>query len=148
MTDGPFFAELAKIASLKSQLTKCPAEVYQARLLLAEALDRLRDAKEACAEYEAEQMALIRAERKETGTVLHGAPKEVLRYPNDAARAEALTHALATAPAYAVLKKTLRATESEKTAAEFGLKRFEDQMRAVQYVAELTCAEVRLLVAR
>jgi hypothetical protein len=144
----PYFPELVKINAFKTQLLKLPDDLYHARLELADLTDQWRAAKDEVAELEAECKALIRAETVDelseiTGKVVSRKPK----YPNDQARDAALDRALPESGGYQSAKKFLRGRETDKTRAEFQVKRLEEQHRSVAYVADLTCAEVSLLVA-
>jgi hypothetical protein len=141
----PYFPELVKINAFKTQLLKLPDDLYHARLELADLTDQWRAAKDEVAELEAECFALIRAE-----TVDEAAGDKVVRkpkYPNDEVRHAAQVRALRESGGYQSAKKFLRGRETDKTRAEFQVKRLEDMHRSVSFIADLTCAEVSLLVA-
>lgn len=143
----PYFPELVKINAFKTQLLKLPDDLYHARLELADLTDQWRAAKDQVAELEAECRALIRAETIESFDSPTPSAVRKPKYPNDEARDAALVRALRESGGYQSAKKFLRGRETDKTRAEFQVKRLEEQHRSVAYVADLTCAEVSLLVA-
>lgn len=144
---------LSKIVSLKAHVLRIPQELHIARLALAETIEAAKAAREVLAEYEAETLALVRAEREDDGKVI-GLPGQSLvatqtrpKYPNDETRKAAVTLILTTSPEYAVRKKAASTADRARTTADMRVKQLEDQQRALAYVADLTVAEVRLLTA-
>lgn len=128
---------LEQIASLKLRLRTLPDELHVVRGEAARLGNLAKDDKAALAEREGEVAAMTRAEllaeakgKKPTEAALTAAAKAAME------KDETVGH----------LRATLREVLVRHEGAELHIKHLEDRFRGLQFYADLTACEVRLLV--
>lgn len=143
----PFFPQLAEIAAFKSRLLAQPDALYKARLTLADAdraiatiKRRVADAKGALQDCENEVAVEVAAQKDQ--------------FTNETLRKTETKRRLGASVGYQQLLKALGSIEAElldaevtRTRAALDVQRLEDEQRSIRTHADLTCAEVQLLVA-
>lgn len=128
---------LDQLAYLKLRLRTIPDELNVAREAESRLRNEVRDQKTTVAEQEAEVAALTRAE----WLSLAGDKK-----PAEAALAAAVKVALDKDEPLRAQRRLLREVELRREGAELTVKHLTDRFAALQTYADLTTAEVRLLV--
>lgn len=128
---------LDQLAYLKLRLRTLPDELNMAREALSRLAAEVRDQKTTVAEQEAEIAAMTRAEWLALA-------KD--KKPAEAAVAAAVKVAIEKDEPLRSQRRHLRDVELRKEGAELTVKHLADRFTALQFYADLTAAEVRLLV--
>lgn len=133
-----FDTKLAEIGALKAKLTTFPRGLFEARQRMYDAEQRVKGLKAEVADAELEELLVASTKLS---------PEGKKAYPNEEARKAAVAIELGKSPTHRDRLKRLADAESEALNAKLEVSRLEDEQRAFRAVADVTIAEVQLLVA-
>jgi hypothetical protein len=125
------------IATQKLRLLGLPAALHEARQALRAAQDAVTALKGAVADAEAEMLMEVTAATDEAGKV---------KFTNEATRKAEVRRRLGSDPLHRDRAKALADAETDAFSAQLAVQRLEDEHRAARAVADLTIAEIELLV--